>query len=219
MLSPLLANVLLDEVDKELERRGHAFVRYADDLNVYVRTQRSGERVMQSLRKLFGKLKLRVNETKSKVTRATASKFLGFSFWVAEGRIVRRRVAPQAIERMKERVRRLTRRSAGRNLVQMCKPLRVYLVGWKAYFRIAETPGVFADLDGWLRHRLRAVQLKHWKRGRVIYRALVARGMSPPAARRVAANGRRWWHNSAMALHIALPNRFFDKLGVPRLVR
>jgi group II intron reverse transcriptase/maturase len=218
-LSPLLANVLLDEVDKELERRGHAFVRYADDLNVYVRTQRSGERVMQSLRKLFGKLKLRVNETKSKVTRATASKFLGFSFWVAQGRIVRRRVAPQAIERMKERVRRLTRRSAGRSLVQMCKPLRVYLVGWKAYFRIAETPGVFADLDGWLRHRLRAVQLKHWKRGRVIYRELVARGMSPPTARRVAANGRRWWHNSAMALHIALPNRFFDKLGVPRLVR
>ena len=109
-LSPLLANVLLDEVDKELERRGHAFVRYADDLNVYVRTQRSGDRVMASLRKLFGKLKLRVNETKSKVTRATASKFLGFSFWVAKGGVTRRRVAPQAIQRMKERVRELTRR-------------------------------------------------------------------------------------------------------------
>src|ERR1700688_4846902 len=103
-LSPLMANVLLDEVDKELERRGHAFVRYADDLNVYVRSQRAGERVMASLRKLFGKQKLRVNETKSKVTRATASKFLGFSFWTGTGKTIRRRVASQAIARMKERV-------------------------------------------------------------------------------------------------------------------
>jgi RNA-directed DNA polymerase len=218
-LSPLLANVLLDEVDKELERRGQAFVRYADDLNVYVRTQRSGERVMTSLRKLFGKLKLRVNETKSKVRRATASKFLGFSFWVAKGRVIRRRVAPQATERMKERVRELTRRSAGRSLAQMCKQLGVYLMGWKAYFRLAETPGVFADTDGWVRHRLRAVQLKHWKRGRVIYRELKARGMTDDAASQVAGNARRWWHNSAMALHIALPNSLFDKLGVPRLAR
>jgi len=218
-LSPLLANVLLDEVDKELERRGHAFVRYADDLNVYVRTQRSGERVMTSLRKLFTKLKLRVNEAKSKVTRATASKFLGFSFWVAKGRTIRRRVAPQAIARMKERVRELTRRNAGCSLAQMCRPLGRYLRGWKAYFRLADTPRVFADIDAWVRHRLRAVQLKHWKRGRVMYRELVARGMPPGAARRVAANSRRWWHNSAMALHIALPNRLFDELGVPRLAR
>jgi group II intron reverse transcriptase/maturase len=216
-LSPLLANVLLDEIDKELERRGHAFVRYADDLNVYVRTQRSGERVMASLRKLFGKLKLRVNETKSKVRRATASQFLGFSFWVGKGRIIRRRVAPRAIERMKERVRELTRRSAGRSLAQMCKPLGKYLTGWKGYFRLAETPGVFADIDGWVRHRLRAVQLKHWKRGQVIHRELIARGMPPDAARRVAANSRRWWHNSAMALNRALPNDLFKRLGVPKL--
>jgi RNA-directed DNA polymerase len=216
-LSPLLANVLLDEVDKELERRGHAFVRYADDLNVYVRTQRSGERVMTSLRKLFAKLKLRVNETKSKVRRATASKFLGFSFWAAAGRMIRRRVAPQAIARMKERVRELTRRSAGRSLAQMCKALGTYLTGWKAYFRLSETPGAFADIDGWIRHRLRAVQLKHWKRGRVVYRELIARGMSPDAARRVAGNSRRWWRNSAMALHIALPNELFKRLGVPTL--
>jgi group II intron reverse transcriptase/maturase len=216
-LSPLLANVLLDEVDKELERRGHAFVRYADDLNVYVRSERAGERVMGSLRKLFGKLKLRVNETKSKVTRATASKFLGFSFWVAAGRTIRRRVASEAIERMKERVRELTRRSAGRSLAQMGKPLGVYLTGWKAYFRLAETPRALADLDGWVRHRLRAVQLKHWKRGRVIYRELRARGMSDRAARQVAANSRRWWRNSAMALHIALPNTLFNRLGVPKL--
>ena len=216
-LSPLLANVLLDEVDKELERRGHAFVRYADDLNVYVRTQRSGERIMASLRKQFGKLKLRVNEAKSKVRRATASKFLGFSFWVAAGRTIRRRVAPQVIKRMKQRVRELTRRSAGRSLAQMCKPLGMYLKGWKAYFRLADTPRAFADIDGWVRHRLRAVQLKHWKRGEVIYRELLARGMPPDTARRVAANSRRWWHNSAMALNLALPNDLFKRLGVPKL--
>jgi group II intron reverse transcriptase/maturase len=215
-LSPLLANVLLDEVDKELERRGHAFVRYADDLNVYVRTQRSGERVMASLRKQLGKLKLRVNETKSKVRRATTSKFLGFSFWMAKG-TVRRRAAPQAIERLKERVRELTRRSAGRSLAQICKPLGKYLTGWKAYFRLAETPGVFADIDSWVRHRLRAVQLKHWKRGLVVYRELIARGVYPEEARRAAANSRRWWRNSTIALNKALPNGLFKRLGVPSL--
>jgi RNA-directed DNA polymerase len=120
---------------------------------------------------------------------------------------------------MKERVRELTWRNAGRSLAQMCKPLGTYLTGWKAYFRLAETPSAFADIDGWVRHRLRAVQLKHWKRGQVIYRELVARGVAPDAARRVAANSRRWWHNSAMALNGALPNRLFDQLGVPRLVR
>jgi RNA-directed DNA polymerase len=216
-LSPLLANALLDEVDKELERRGHAFVRYADDLNVYVRSQKAGERVMASLRKLFGRLKLRVNEAKSKVRRATESKFLGFSFWVAAGRVIKRRVAHEALSRMKEQVRAMTRRSAGKSLPQLCEKLGTYLTGWKAYFRIADTPRAFADIDGWIRHRLRAVQLKHWKRGRTIYRELVARRMSDGAARRVAANGRRWWHNSAMALHIALPNTLFETLGVPRL--
>jgi RNA-directed DNA polymerase len=218
-LSPLLANVLLDEIDKELERRGHAFVRYADDLNVYVRSQKAGERVMTSLRKLFARLKLRVNEAKSKVRRATESKFLGFSFWIAAGRIIRRRVAPQALMRMKEQVRTMTRRNAGRSLPQLCEKLGTYLTGWKAYFQIAETPRALADIDGWIRHRLRAVQLKHWKRGRTIYRELVARGMSDDAARRVAANGRRWWRNSAMALNIALPNTLFETLGVPRLAR
>jgi group II intron reverse transcriptase/maturase len=216
-LSPLLANVLLDEIDKELERRGHAFVRYADDLNVYVRTQRSGERVMTSLRKLFGKLKLRVNDTKSRVRRATASKFLGFSFWVAAGRRIRRRVAPQAIERMKERVRELTRRVAGRSLAQICKSLGKYLTGWKGYFRLAETPGVFADIDGWVHHRLRAVQLKHWKHGRVVYRELIARGLHPDAARRTAIHARRWWRTSTVALNKALPNALFKRLGVPSL--
>jgi RNA-directed DNA polymerase len=216
-LSPLLANVLLDEVDKELERRGHAFVRCADDLNVYVRSRGAGERVMASLRKLFGKLKLRINENKSKVTRATKAKFLGFSFWLAKGRVVRRRVAPEAIERLKERVRELTRRSAGRSLAQMCKALGTYLSGWKAYFRLTEAPGKLADIDGWVRHRLRVVQLKHWKRGRVIYRELIARGVSADAARQVAGNSRGWWHNSSMALNRALPITLFNQLGVPTL--
>jgi RNA-directed DNA polymerase len=126
-------------------------------------------------------------------------------------------VAPEAIKRLKERVRELTRRSAGQSLAQMCKPLGTYLVGWKAYFRLAETPGSFADIDGWVRHRLRAVQLKHWKRGPVIYRELIARGMPPVLARRVAANSRHWWRNSAMALNRALPNSLFKRLGVPQL--
>src|SRR5215469_15046702 len=189
-LSPLLANVLLDEVDQELQRRGHAFVRYADDLNVYVRSRRAGERVMAALRRLYGRLRLRVNESKSTVARATERKFLGFSFWIATGREIRRRVAPQALAEMKDRVRKLTRRSAGRSLAQVCEALRPYLTGWKVYFRLAQTPRIFATLDEWIRHRLRALQLKHWKRGRVIYRELRARGMTDRQSRQVAANGR-----------------------------
>ena len=110
-----------------------------------------------------------------------------------------------------------TRRSAGRSLAQMCKPLGTYLSGWKAYFRLTEAPGALADIDGWVRHRLRAVHLKHWKRGWVIYRELVARGMPADAARKVAGNSRRWWHNSSMALNRALPNTLFNQLGVPTL--
>lgn len=216
-LSPLLANVLLDDVDKELEKRGHAFVRYADDLNVYVRSKRAGERVMEALRRLYAGLRLRVNESKSAVAHATERKFLGFSFWVAPGREVKRRVAPQALARMKERVRELTRRSVGRSLAQVCEGLRLYLNGWKGYFRLAQTPRVLATIDEWIRHRLRALQLKQWKRGTTIYRELRARGMSDGAARYVASNGRRWWRNSAMKIHIALPNAHFDGLGLPRL--
>ena len=215
--SPLLANVLLDEVDKELEKRGHAFVRYADDCNVYVRSKRAGERVMETLRRLYAKLRLRINESKSAVARVGERKFLGYSFWVAAGRDIRRRVAGKALDAMKERVRRITRRSRGRSIAQVCAELRSYLVGWKEYFRLADTPRIFAQLDEWIRHRLRALQLKHWKRGTTIYRELRARGMSVRAARTVAANGRRWWRNSAMAIHIALPNKLFDELGLPRL--
>jgi RNA-directed DNA polymerase len=126
-------------------------------------------------------------------------------------------VASETLKRVKERVRILTRRSVGRSIADVCKELGKYLAGWKAYFRIAETPRVFADIDKWVRHRLRALQLKHWKRGPTIYRELRARGMSEHAASQVAGNGRRWWHNSALSLNIALPNKLFSDLGVPRL--
>ena len=216
-LSPLLANVLLDEVDRELEKRGHAFCRYADDLNVYVRTKRAGERVMQSMRRLYAGLRLRINETKSAVARATERKFLGFSYWISTGREVKRRVSPQALQRLKDRIRELTRRTVGRSVAQVCERLHEYLLGWKGYFQFAQTPKIFRELDEWIRHRLRALQLKHWKRGTVIFRELRARGMSTLAASRVAANGQRWWKNSAMTIHVALPNSYFDGLGLPRL--
>ena len=214
-LSPLLANVLLDEVDKELEKRGHAFVRYADDSNVYVRSRRAGERVMQALQRLYGRLRLRVNDAKSAVARPWDRKFLGYSFWVAKGREVKRRIARQALAAMKERVRQITRRNGGRSLESVIAELRGYLVGWKEYFRLADTPRILRDIDEWIRHRLRAVQLKQWKRGSTVYRELRARGMSEDVAARVAGNARRWWRNASMAIHIALPNKLYDE--VPRL--
>jgi group II intron reverse transcriptase/maturase len=216
-LSPLLANVLLDEVDKELEKRGHSFVRYADDCNVYVRSRRAGERAMGLLRRLYTRLKLRINETKSAVDTATSRKLLGYSFWNAPGRTVKCRIAKKALETMKERVRLITRRTVGRSINRVAAELRSYLVGWKAYFQLAETPKVFETLDQWIRHRLRAIQLKHWKRGTTIFRELRARGMSVAGAAIVASNGRRWWRNSAMLIHVAFPISYFDQLGVPRL--
>ncbi len=215
-LSPLLANVLLDEVDKELERRGHAFVRYADDVNVYLRSRRAGERVMEQLRRLFTRLRLRVNEEKSAVDLATRRTILGYSFWVTHGQMVKLRVAGKALTVMKDRVRRLTGRSRGRSINQIILDLRDYLPGWKQYFSLADTPGVFSALDQWIRHRLRAVHLKHWKRGRTIFRELRARGASIHAAA-CAGSGRRWWHNARLYLHTVLTTRYFDGLGLPRL--
>ena len=152
-LSPLLANVMLDEVDKELERRGHCFVRYADDANVYVRSVQAGERVMALLRRLYGKLSLTVNEAKSAVGSVFGRKFLGYSFWVARGGEVKRRVADKPMATFKQRVRRLTRRSGGRSMEQVVEGLRPYLLGWKAYFGLAQTPRVWRELDQGLRHR------------------------------------------------------------------
>jgi len=216
-LSPLLANVLLDEVDKELERRGHCFVRYADDANVYVRSPQAGWRVMALLRRLYAKLRLTVNETKSAVARVFRRKFLGYSFWVAPKGVVRRAVAAKPLATFKQRVRELTRRSGGRSMREVMERLRPYVLGWKAYFRLAETPNVWQRLDEWLRHRLRAIQLKHWKRGSTMYRELRTLGASETVAQRVAGNSRCWWRNSDRLLKTVLTIAYFDGLGVPRL--
>ncbi|AOJ41749.1 group II intron reverse transcriptase/maturase [Burkholderia lata] len=191
-LSPLLANVLLDEVDRELERRGHRFVRYADDCNVYVRSRRSGERVLDSLRKLYDRLHLKVNEAKTAVAQATGRKFLGYELWLSAGERIKCAVARKALETFKQRIRDLTRRQGGRSLAEVVERLRAYMPGWKAYFQLAQTPRVFRELDEWIRHRLRAMQLKHWRRGTTMYRELLALGASREDAYRVAANSRRW---------------------------
>ncbi|TAH44592.1 MAG: group II intron reverse transcriptase/maturase [Betaproteobacteria bacterium] len=216
-LSPLLANVLLDEVDRELERRGHRFVRYADDCNVYVRSRRAGERVLAGLTKLYDRLHLKVNEAKTAVAPASRRKFLGYAFWYGSGGQVKCRVADKALKTFKQRIRQLTRRSGGRNLSEIAERLRAYMPGWKAYFQLVQTPNVFRGLDEWIRHRLRAVQLKHWRRGKTMYRELKAMGASDEDARKVAANSRCWWRNSRLRLNRAMPIAYFDRLGVPRL--
>ena len=216
-LSPLLANVLLDEVDRELEQRGHRFARYAGHCNVYVRSQRAGERVLAGLRKLYERLHLKVNEAKSAVARAAGRKFLGYSLWAAADGVVKRAVARKALDTFKRRIRQITRRSGGRSLSEVTEQLRLYMPGWKAYFQLAQTPGIFRALDEWLRHRLRAMQLKHWRRGPTIYRELRKLGANPEQAARVAGNARRWWHNSRLELNRIMPIAYFDRLGVPRL--
>jgi group II intron reverse transcriptase/maturase len=218
-LSPLLANVLLDGVDKELERRGHCFVRYADDCNVYVQSRRAGGRVMQALVGLYAALRLQINADKSAVARVWDRQFLGFSFWVAPGRVVKRRVAPKALSKMKGRLRAITARNGGRSIAQVVAELRPYLVGWRAYFRFAETPQIFAQVEQWLHRRLRAIHLKHWRRGSTVFRELQRRGVSRHVAAMAARFTGNWWRVAGhAALHLALPTSHFDQLGVPRLV-
>lgn len=215
-LSPLLANVMLDDVDKVLEKHGHCFARYADDCNVYVRSRKAGERVMALLRKCYGKLRLKVNEAKSAVASVKGRKFLGYSFWFTkEG--VKRRVADKPMVTFKQRVRQLTRRSCGRSMAEVIDKLKPYLLGWKAYFGLAQTPGIWRTLDEWLRHRLRAIQLRHWRRGSTIYRELINLGAAEHVAKRVAQNARCWWRNSAGELNRVLTIAYFDRLGLPRL--
>jgi len=214
-LSPLLANVLLDEVDRELERRGHRFVRYADDCNVYVRSLRAGQRVLKALRGCYAKLKLKVNEPKTAVARVWGRKFLGYCMRWGKGG-AKLAVASQALEKLRHRIRQLTRRSTGRSLEQMAEDLRAYVPGWRAYFSLADTPRVMERLDQWLRHRMRAAQLKHWKRGTTAYRELHKLGADDDEARCIAGNLRRWWRTSALRLNRLLPIAYFDRLGVPR---
>lgn len=216
-LSPLLANVLLDEVDRELERRGHRFARYADDCNVYVRSRKAGERVMALLKRQYDKLHLKINESKSAVASAFGRKFLGYAFWAAPKGEVKRKVASQALGKFKQRIRELTRRSGGRSIEQVIAGLRPYVLGWKAYFGLTQTPQAWRKLDEWMRHRMRAIQLKHWRRGTTIYRELLALGAPATVAHQVAANSRRWQRNSRYLLNRIFTIAYFDRLGMPRL--
>jgi RNA-directed DNA polymerase len=216
-LSPLLSNVVLDELDRELERRGHRFVRYADDCNIYVRSQHAGQRVKRSITSFITRrLKLRVNEQKSAVARPVERKFLGFSF-TANGQ--KRRIAPKAIVRFKRKVRELTRRTRGISLEQMTKEVAAYLRGWKAYFGFCQTPSVLGTLDQWLRRRLRAVIWKQWKRGTVRYRKLCERGVRRDLAAHSAGNSRGPWRiANSPAMSIAFPTAYFDSIGLPRML-
>ena len=208
---------MLDEVDQILQQRGHKFVRYADDCNIYVRSQRSGERVLRSLVKIYTKLKLQVNEAKTAVGLVFGRKFLGYCFRRWTGNTVKIAVAPKALSTFKDRVRKITSRNGGRSMTQVAEQLRDYLPGWKAYFCLAKTPSTFKELDSWIRHRLRAIQVKQWRRGKTIYRKLKQLGASENVATKAANVSGRWWGGSMGHIHCILTVEYFDKLGFPRL--
>ena len=216
-LSPLLSNIVLDEFDQELERRGLRFVRYADDSNIYVRSRRAGERVMASITAFITtKLKLKVNEQKSAVARPWERKFLGFSF--TSNREPKRRIAPKAVLRFKERVRELTRRTRGVSIERMAEELAQYLKGWLGYFGKCQTPSVLRGLEEWTRRRLRSVIWKQWKRGLVRFAELRKRGVGKDLAAQTAGSAHGPWRlANSPALAKALPNAYFDSLGIPRL--
>jgi len=214
-LSPLLSNLMLDVLDKELEKRGHRFVRYADDCNIYVRSQRAGERVMAGIEKLLAKrLKLKMNKAKSAVAKPSVRKFLGFSFTGGK-ESPRRRIAPQAVARFKTKVRELTRRTRGRSLTQIIKELSTYLIGWRGYFGFCQTPSVLRALDEWIRRRLRAIAWKQWKRGRARFAELRRRGVGRDLAAQTAGSPHGPWRlANSPALNIALPTRSLGSLGL-----
>src|SRR5467141_1365253 len=217
-LSPLLSNLVLDELDRELERRGHHFVRYADDCNIYVGSERAGQRVMESVTHFIThRLKLKVNQAKSAVARPGQRKFLGFSF--TSERKPRRRIAPKAIARFKERIREQTHRTRGISLSQMVKEIATYLRGWLGYFGDCQTPSVLQRLESWLRRRLRSVVWKQWKRGRTRFRELRKRGVRKDLAAQTAGSPQGPWRiANSPALSIALSNAYFAELGLPPMV-
>jgi RNA-directed DNA polymerase len=214
-LSPLLSNIMLDDLDKELERRGHRFVRYADDCNIYVRSMRAGERVMNSVKQFIEKkLKLKVNERKSAVARAAQRKFLGYSFLKRKG-VFLRRVATRSLERLKDKIRALTRRTTGEPLSRLIERVNRLVQGWMSYYRLADTPSVFQELDEWLRHRLRQLLWKRWKRPKTRYRELVSRGVPAFSAREAAGSGKGPWRLSASPpVHQALNNAYWRAQGL-----
>ena len=217
-LSPLLSNLVLDELDRELERRGHRFVRYADDCNIYVRSERAGQRVMESItRFITQKLKLKVNEAKSAVARPQDRKFLGFSF--TSGPEVRRVIAPQALDRFKRRVREITRRAKSVSMETTMEVLAPYMRGWRSYFGFCETPEVLLSLTRWVRLRLRAALWRQWKTQRRRRAALLALGVSPRLARNTAGSGHGPWYLArSQALARGLSNAYFRSLGLPSLI-
>ncbi len=216
-LSPLLSNLMLDVLDKELEKRGHRFVRYADDCNIYVRSRRAGERVMASVTQFLDRrLKLKVNTAKSAVARPVARQFLGFSF--TAGAQPKRRIAPQALARFKARVRGLTRCTKGANLARIVEELSRYLIGWRGYFGFCETPSVLRGLDQWIRRRLRAIAWRQWKRGRTRFAELRRRGIGKDLAAQTAGSPHGPWRlSNSPALAIALSNASFGTLGLASL--
>src|SRR5947207_1039293 len=217
VISPLLSNLVLDELDRELERRGHRFVRYADDANIYVRSERAGQRVMESITRFITlRLKLKVNEAKSAVARPQERKFLGFSF--CAGPEVKRVIAPKALDRFKQRIREVTRRAKGVSIEATVEELARYMVGWRNYFGFCETPEVLNSLTGWVRRRLRCALWRQWRTARRRRAALIALGVGPTLARNTAASLRGPWSTSQnKALHLGLSNAYFRSLGLPSL--
>lgn len=217
-LSPLLSNILLDDLDKELERRGHAFCRYADDCNIYVRTRRAGERVMASItRFLTERLRLEVNAAKSAVDRPWVRTFLGYT--VTAHKQPRLRVAAKSVERLRSKLRTTLRQGRGRALASTVRTLTPILRGWLQYFRLAEAKGVFEELDGWMRRKLRCVLWRQWKRPRTRAKRLMQRGLDPERAWRSAYNGHGpWWNAGASHMNEAYRAAFFAKLGLPSLI-
>lgn len=216
-LSPLLANTLLDDVDRALSQRGHRFARYADDCNVYVRSQKAGERVLRWMRKLYAQLHLRVNESKTEVGSVFGRKFLGYCLRRWSGDTVKTAVAPKALKTFKQRIKTITKRVGGKSMAQVAEQMREYLPGWKSYFRLAQTPQTFKNLDSWIRHRLRAIQLKHWRVGTTVYSRLRSLGASHDLAALIAGGAGSWWSHSEAGLNRVLTVRYFDELGFPRL--
>jgi RNA-directed DNA polymerase len=217
-LSPLLSNVLLDDLDRELERRGHAFCRYADDVNIYVRSEAAGKRVLASLTGFLEKrLRLKVNEEKSSVDRPWNRSFLGYSMtW---HRVPRLRVSRESEKRLKAKLRLAVRMGKGRNLQRFIADLRPLLVGWGNYFRLAEVKRVFEELDAWVRRKLRNVLWRQWKRTFTRVRNLMRRGIGEERAWRSATNGRGpWWNSGASHMNHAFPKSYFDSLGLVSLL-
>jgi len=218
-LSPLLSNIVLDELDRELERRGHCFVRYADDCNIYVRSERAGHCVMESISKFITrKLKLKVNQSKSKVDRPWRCKFLGFRIII--GKEAKRSIAPKSLSRFKKRVRKLTCYRRGVTIEQMIEKLNRYLIGWRGYFGYCQTPSVLVRLDSWIRRRLRNVYWRRWKRGKRRFAELRKRGINKDLSARTAGSVHGPWRISrSPALSFAFPNAHFNTLGLALLAK